>query len=222
MSGLRNRPGLPPLADALAVYVIVSGATPLETVRAVLAAGVKAVQFREKQMSTREQVQIAAELRSLCRAAGALFLVNDRTDVALAVAADGVHLGQDDLPVAAARRVLGADAIIGATCETPAEARLATAAGADYIGTGPVYATASKLDAGAPYGPAVVRRVSAATALPVVGIGGIGPGGAAPVIAAGGCGVAVISAVVGAPDPGAAARTLLAEVQAARAAGRFA
>jgi len=142
--------------------------------------------------------------------------VNDRVDVALAVAADGVHLGQDDLPVAQARQLLGPQYIIGATCETAAEVEMATAAGASYIGTGPVYATPSKPDAGAPYGPAVVARAHAATHLPVVGIGGIGIGTAAPVIRAGGCGVAVISSVLSASDPAAAARTLVSEVQSAK------
>lgn len=206
----------PPLADRLALYVIVSGTTPLPVVAAVLAAGAGAIQFREKNLPLRAQVEAAAAVRDLCRGAGALFLVNDRVDLALAAGADGVHLGQEDLPVAVARRLLGAGAVIGATCETAAEAQAAAAAGADYIGTGPIYATPSKADAGAPYGPAVVARVRAATALPVVGIGGIGPGSAAPVIRAGACGVAVISGVVGAPDPGAAARELLREVWEAK------
>lgn len=201
-----------PLADRLSLYAIVSGTTPPDTVRAILAAGAGAVQFREKQLPLGAQVEAARRLRSLCREAGALFVVNDRMDLALAVQADGVHLGQDDLPVSSARLVLGPGAIIGATCETPAEAVAATQAGADYIGTGPVYATGSKADAGHPYGPAVVERVARATDLPVVGIGGIAPGTAAAVIAAGACGVAVISAVVGAPDPAGAARALLSEV----------
>jgi len=163
-------------------------------------------------------MEIAAQMRALCREKGALFLVNDRVDLALVTGADGVHLGQEDLPVAAARRILGPEAIIGASCETASEARIATEQGADYIGSGPVYATPSKADAGEPYGPAVISRVRAATHLPVVGIGGIGPGGAAPVIAAGGAGVAVISSVVGAADPGAAAHALLLEVQKAKEA----
>ncbi len=213
------RSGLP-LAGRLALYVIVSGSTPPAVVQNILAAGAGTIQFREKSLPLPAQVEAAKRLRALCHAAGALFLVNDRVDLALATGADGVHLGQEDLPVGEARRLLGPGAVIGATCETAAEAAHATAAGADYIGTGPVYATPSKADAGAPYGPAVVSRVVAATPLPVVGIGGIGPGGAAPVIQAGACGVAVISAVVGAPDPGAAARAIRQEVAAAYASRR--
>lgn len=206
----------PPLESRLSVYVLVNGRTPLETLRSLLDAGVRAIQFREKQMPLPGQVAVAAEMHRLCREAGALFLVNDRLDLALAVSADGVHLGQDDLPVAEARRLLGERAVIGATCETPAEVRTAAQAGADYIGTGPVCATSTKADAGDAYGPAIVERVCAATHLPVVGVGGIGIGGAAPVIRAGGCGVAVISSVLSAPDPAAAARTLLHEVANAK------
>jgi len=206
----------PPLSELLSLYVLVSGTTPAEVVEAVLQAGCRMIQFREKRLSLPAQVEAAHRVREACRRHGALLLVNDRVDLALAVGADGVHLGQDDLPVAVARRILGPAAVIGATCETPEEARIAQEAGADYIGTGPVYATPSKADAGEPYGPAVVRRVSEATHLPVVGIGGIGIGGAAPVIEAGGVGVAVISSVVGAADPGAAARTILNEVRTAK------
>jgi len=207
----------PPLADRLALYVIVSGTTPLPVLEQILAAGAGSIQFREKHLPFREQVPIARSMGELCHRHGALFLINDRADLALTVGADGVHLGQDDLPLPEARRLLGPEALLGATCETEDEARTAVAEGADYIGTGPVYATPSKADAGEPYGPAVVGWVSRAAApVPVIGIGGIGPGGAAPVIAAGGCGVAVISSVVNAPDPGAATRTLLAEIAAAK------
>ncbi|MEW8978773.1 MAG: hydroxyethylthiazole kinase [Symbiobacterium sp.] len=209
----------PPLSERLSLYVLVSGTTPAEVVEAVLQAGCRMIQFREKHLPLAAQVEAARWVREACRRYGALFLVNDRVDLALAVGADGVHLGQDDMPVAAARRILGPEAIIGATCETAGEARAAEAAGADYIGAGPVYATPSKADAGAPYGPDVVRRVSEATCLPVVGIGGIGIGGAAPVIAAGAAGVAVISAVAGAADPGAAARAILEEVESAKRGG---
>jgi hydroxyethylthiazole kinase/thiamine-phosphate diphosphorylase len=206
----------PPLADRLAVYVIVSGQTPMAVLEAALDAGVGAVQFREKQQPFREQIRVATAMRNACHRHGALFLINDRVDLALAVAADGVHLGQDDIPVAAARRLLGPDAVIGGTCETEAEACIATEEGADYLGTGPVYATPSKADAGEPYGPAIAGRISRATPIPVVGIGGIGPGGAAPVVAEGACGVAVNSSVVNAADPGEAARRLLAEVYTAK------
>ncbi|MGE5674592.1 MAG: hydroxyethylthiazole kinase [Mycobacterium leprae] len=203
------------LADQLSVYVIVSGSTPSATLRQVLEAGVRCIQFREKQQSLPEQVNAARWMLELCRSYGALFLINDRVDLALALGADGVHVGQDDLPAHLARRILGPAAIVGVSCATPAEAALAEAEGADYIGTGPVYATGSKGDAGAPIGPAGLSVVCRSTSLPVVGIGGIGIGGAAPVVEAGAVGVSVISAVVGAQDPGAAARTLLAETKEA-------
>lgn len=206
----------PPLSERLALYVIVNGSTPLPVVEAVLQAGCRMIQFREKRLPLSTQVEVASQMNEACHNAGALFLINDRLDLALAIGADGVHLGQDDLPVALARRTLGPTAVIGATCETGAEARIAEEAGADYIGTGPVYATPSKADAGEPYGPAVVTRVSGATRLPVVGIGGIGLGGAALVIEAGASGVAVISAVVGATSPRAAAQMILHEVLEAK------
>lgn len=206
----------PPLDSQLSVYVLVNGTTSVATLQTLLDAGVRAIQFREKGLPLREQMAVASEMRARCHQGGALFIVNDRVDVAMAVAADGVHLGQDDLPVAQARLLLGPQAIIGATCETVAEVRAAAAAGASYIGTGPVYATPTKADAGAPYGPMVVERAAAATRLPVVGIGGIGIGTAAPVIRAGGCGVAVISSVLGAADPASAAQILVREVAKAK------
>lgn len=202
----------PPLDERLALYVLVNGTTPPDIITAILSAGTGTIQFREKSLPLPAQIAAATRIRDLCRTAGALFLINDRVDLALAVDADGVHLGQDDLSVSVARHLLGPQAVIGATCETATEARIATAEGADYIATGPIYATQSKADAGEPYGPAVVTRVREGTHLPVVGIGGIGQGGAAPVIAAGASGVAVISSVCGAPDPGAAARAILREI----------
>lgn len=209
----------PPLAERLRLYAIVNGETPLAAVAAMVAGGTGAVQFREKRLPLADQVAAAAQMARVCREAGALFVVNDRLDVALAVDAEGVHLGQDDLPVAAARRILGPHRIIGATCETPEEVRRAEAAGADYLGVGPVYATATKPDAGAPYGPEVIRRACAAARLPVVGIGGIGPGRAAAVVTAGAAGVAVASAILQAADPHAAAGALRREVDQALSGG---
>lgn len=206
----------PPLSDRLACYVIVSGTTPLEVVESVLEAGVKAIQFREKSLPMREQVAAAARMRELCREAGALFLVNDRVDLAQAVGADGVHLGQKDLPAAVVRRMLGRDVVIGISCGTEEEAQAAERDRADYIGAGPIYPTSSKPDARAPLAPGALERIVRSVSIPVVGIGGIGVGGAAPVIRAGARGVAVISAVVNAADPGKAAAQLLAEVEASK------
>jgi len=206
----------PPLSERLECYVIFSGTTPLEMVKAVLRAGVKVIQFREKSLPMREQVAAAARMRELCREAGALFLVNDRVDLAQAVGADGVHLGQKDLPAAASRRLLGPHAVIGLSCGTVEEAQAAEREGADYIGVGPVYPTSSKPDARPPLAAGVLEEIVQSVNIPVVGIGGIGVGSAAPVIRAGACGVSVISAVVNAADPGKAASQLLAEVRAAK------
>lgn len=206
----------PPLSESLELYPIISGTTPISVVRATLEAGAGIIQWREKKLPFRQQVPLAMTVRDLCHEFGALFLVNDRVDLAMAVDADGCHVGQDDLPVAVARQLLGPDRIVGCSCETAEEARCAEADGADYIGSGPVYATASKADAGDPYGPAVIERVSRATTLPVVGIGGIAPGNAAPIIKAGGVGVAVISAITAAENPLAASRALYFEVRQAK------
>ena len=147
-------------------------------------------------------------------------IVNDCVDVALAAGADGVHLGPDDLPVTAARGIMGPRALIGFSAGTPDEARDAAVAGADYLGTGAIYATSSKADAGPAIGVAGLVAVCRATRLPVVAIGGIGQGRAAPCITAGAAGVAVITAVTQAVDVERAARALRDEVDAARRAER--
>ncbi|MFY1831979.1 thiamine phosphate synthase [Myxococcus fulvus] len=207
----------PTLGEKLSVYVIVSGRTRESLLEAVLAAGVRAIQFREKDMPLARQLERARRFREQCREVGALFIVNDRLDLALAVEADGAHVGQEDLPADVARRLLGPDRILGVSCATEEEARIAIASGADYLGTGPLYSTSSKSDAGEPLGVGAVERICRGISVPVVGIGGIGPGRADPVIRAGARGVAVISAVEDAPDPEAAARALLREVQQAQA-----
>lgn len=209
----------PPLADRLACYVIVSGTTPLEVVDAVLRAGVQSIQFREKHLPMPDQVAAAARMRAMCRQAGALFLVNDRVDLAQAVEADGVHLGQEDLPPALARRILGPDAVIGRSCSTVEEARAANREEVDYIGAGPIYPTGSKADAGEPLGLGVLEEIVHSVRLPVVGIGGIHVENAAAVIRTGACGVSVISAVVHAANPGEAAAQLLRKVRASHIHG---
>jgi thiamine-phosphate pyrophosphorylase len=207
---------------SLRVYVVTdrrlqAGRSEVEVVAAAIAGGATAVQLRGKELTGRELVEVGRALRELTRRAGVLFLVNDRVDVALAVDADGAHVGQDDLPAAVARRLLGPGRILGVSAATPEEARAAEAAGADYLGVGSVFATATKADAGAPIGPAGLRAVVGATRLPVVAIGGITADNAVDVMAAGAAGVAVISAVVGAEDVTAAARRLAASVEAGHA-----
>jgi thiamine-phosphate pyrophosphorylase len=201
------------LRERLAVYVITDralarGRDEVAIARAALRGGATALQLRGKQQDARPLCELGRALLRATREAGALLIVNDRLDVALAIGADGVHLGQDDLPCAEARRIAGPGLLIGVSAESPRLAAAAERDGADYLGTGSVYATSSKADAGEPIGLAGLAEVVAATRLPVVAIGGIGPANAAACVAAGACGVAVISAVVAAEDPEAAAREL--------------
>ncbi len=205
------------LRERLALYVITDrglarGRDEVEIARAALRGGATALQLRGKDRDARPLWELGRALLLESRAAGALLFVNDRLDVAQAIGADGVHLGQEDLPCAEARRIAGPGLLIGVSAESPTLAQAAERDGADYLGTGAVYATSSKADAGAPIGVAGLAAVVAATRLPVVAIGGIGIANAAPCIAAGACGVAVISAVVGADDPEAAARELAAAI----------
>jgi len=177
-----------------------------------LAGGVDAVQVREKHRSAAQQLQIARRLREPTADAGVSLIVNDRIDVAVAADADGVHLGQDDLPVEAARQQLGEDAIVGQSVSTVEEATAAETAGADYLGVGAIYETSSKDDAGAPIGLDVVGSITDAVEIPFVGIGGVTPERAADVAAAGADGVAVVTAITRADDPAAATRELASAV----------
>lgn len=206
------------LRDRLSLIVITDpncgeGRAILDVVRAALRGGAPSIQLRGKEMAAREQVELARALLAETRAAGALLWVNDRLDVALAAGADGAHLGQDDLPVEAARRIAPPGFLLGISAETPELALAAERGGADYVGTGPVYATGSKADAGGAVGCGRIADVAAAVRIPVVGIGGIAAANAAEVARAGAAGVAVISAVMRAPDPERAVRALLRAVE---------
>jgi thiamine-phosphate pyrophosphorylase len=185
-------------------------------VEAALGGGVTVVQYREKSAGTRAMVEEARVLRELCRSAGVPFIVNDRVDVALAVDADGVHVGQDDMPAGLARRLIGRGKILGVSAGTPEEARRAEADGADYIGASPIFDTPTKTDAPPAMGVEGLRRLAAAVGVPVVAIGGVNAGNAASMIAAGASGVAVVSAIVAAEDVEAAARELRGVVDEAR------
>jgi thiamine-phosphate pyrophosphorylase len=180
-----------------------------DVVRAALRGGAPAIQLRMKDGSAREMADLARALLAETRPTGALLFINDRVDVALAVGADGAHVGQDDLPAAAARRIVPPGFLIGVSAETAELARRAEADGADYVGVGPVYATGSKADAGDAVGTGRISEVAAAVRIPVVGIGGITAENAQAVIRAGAAGVAVISTVMRAEDPEAAVRALL-------------
>lgn len=181
--------------------------------------GATLIQLRDKLSETCAMVATARAIKRALAPLGVPFVVNDRVDVALAAGADGVHLGQDDMTVEDARRLLGRDAIIGLSIKTVAEAEAAPVDVIDYVGSGGVYVTLSKTQKSAPIGPDGLARVIAtlhqrAPKLPVCGIAGIDAGNAGPVVAAGADGVAVISALSLAPDPAAAARTLRGVVDA--------
>ncbi|MCW6004508.1 thiamine phosphate synthase [Micromonospora sp. CPCC 205371] len=178
---------------------------------AVDAAGPElAVQVRvEDDVDDRDAYELAAKVVELCAAAGALCLVNDRLHVALAVGAGGGHVGALDLPVDAARRVLGPGAVLGATARDPGAARRAVAAGATYLGVGPAYATSTKDGLPPPIGPAGVAAVAAAVGVPVIAIAGVTAGRVPELLESGAYGVAVIGAIGRAPDPGAATIELL-------------
>ena len=162
----------------------------LEAVRA----GVSIVQYRNKNANSRQLYEEALGLRPLCR--GSLFVINDRVDIALAVQADGVHLGQEDMPYGAARKLLGAGKIIGLTVHSLEEALEASALGADYLGVSPIFATATKPDAGPPAGLELIREIKKKISLPLVAIGGIDLSNAPRVIAAGADGLCAISSVI--------------------------
>jgi thiamine-phosphate pyrophosphorylase len=170
-----------------------------------------------KHEPTRAIAETARRLAALCRDAGVTFIVNDRVDIALAVGADGVHVGQDDLWPASARALLGRGPFLGVSAATREEADEAVRTGADYLGVGAVYATATKADAGAPVGLARITELHRAVALPIVGIGGITIENAAAVIRAGAAGIAVITAVSLADDMVEATRRLREHVDAALA-----
>jgi len=169
-------------------------------VKAALKAKVKIVQYRQKSAQTRAMYGQALTLRRLCQDL-ALFLVNDRVDIALAVDADGVHLGQGDLPVRTARKLLGKKKIIGVTSHNLKEAGQACREGADYMAISPVFATTTKKDAGSPCGLDLIRLAHKTLGLPIVAIGGINLDNAASVVTAGSDCLCAISAVVANPDP---------------------
>lgn len=180
-----------------------------------LAGGCRMIQLREKEWPAGRLLPLAERLRERCRRAGATFIVNDRVDLALAVDADGVHLGQDDLPPRAARPLLKSGMILGRSTHSLAQAREARDDGAGYIAVGSMFPTSTKPDFQL-VGPELVRTIRPETTLPVIGIGGITLDNVAAVIRAGADGVAVISAVCGAADPAAAARRFLEAIHAAR------
>jgi thiamine-phosphate pyrophosphorylase len=193
---------------AAARLYLVTGAMASERLAAALAGGVDVVQLRMKDPEDDDAVLREAEVvRAACERAGALFVLNDRPDLVAAAGADGVHVGQDDVPVPQARTLVGPDGIVGLSTHTPEQVDAAAAAEVDYIGVGPVHATPTK-----PGRPAVgldlVRHAAAHAGQPFFAIGGIAPDTIGPALAAGARRVAVVRAIGEAADPGAVARTL--------------
>ncbi|MEB2284358.1 MAG: thiamine phosphate synthase [Myxococcales bacterium] len=186
------------------LYAIVdpldTGRDPLVLARAMLAGGARLLQLRLKTAATGELLATAAALRELTAAAGATFIVNDRADIARACGADGVHLGQEDLPVEAARPIAGPTAIIGFSTHSEKQLASARSTTADYFAFGPIFATTSKIKADPVLGCAELRAARALTTAPLVAIGGISAASAPAVLAAGADAVAVIAALVRAPD----------------------
>jgi thiamine-phosphate pyrophosphorylase len=182
---------------------------------AALEGGAPTLQVRVKSGSDRRRFETVAAVVERCRDAGATCLVNDRADFAVAAGADGVHVGGDDLPVAAVRRVVGPDALVGATARDPVSGLRLVEAGASYLGVGPVYVTSTKDGLPQPLGPRGLQAVAGAVPVPVIAIAGVGAGRVAEVLGAGAFGVAVVGAVADAEDPRAATRELVRAVASA-------
>jgi thiamine-phosphate pyrophosphorylase len=202
---------------AAGLYLVTSastsvGRTTLEILRCALNGGVKLVQLREKDVPTRELVELARAARTLTEASGALLIINDRLDVALAVNADGVHLGREDLPVPCARAI-APDMIIGASSHSVAEATEAQASGASYVNIGPLFPTGTKKWEGEFLGMEGLHRISSALSVPFTVMGGIKPEHISRLVAAGARTIAVVTAVTAADDPSAASRELISLIK---------
>jgi thiamine-phosphate pyrophosphorylase len=180
----------------------------LEIVTAAVNGGATVVQLREKHFSTRDFTEQALAIKDFLKDRGVPLIINDRVDVAQAIEADGVHLGQTDMPLEVAKKILGDSMIIGISAESLPDAIAAEQGGADYLGVSPIYATPTKTDTAPPLGLERLRKIRKAVRLPLVGIGGLNPDNAAEVIRNGADGVAVVSAIVAADDPKAAAVAL--------------
>ncbi|MCL1981345.1 MAG: thiamine phosphate synthase [Proteobacteria bacterium] len=189
-----------------------AGRTNIEVVREMITGGIRLIQYREKRpaKSFAEMLAECQAIRALTREAGVLFIVNDYPDLALLVDADGVHVGQDDFPVAEVRRLIGPDKLIGLSTHEPAQAAAAVTAGADYIGVGPIFSTQTKDDVCAPVGLEYLDQVVRTCPLPFVAIGGIKEHNLDEVVARGAATVCLVTEIVGAVDIAAAVRRLQA------------
>ena len=190
-----------------------AGRDLLGIVDAAIQGGVTVVQLRAKALPFREFLDLGLRAADRLAGTGVPLIINDRMDIALACGADGVHLGQEDMPLATARKILGGDRIIGISVNTAVEAGAAEVGGADYVGAGPAFATATKETALPVLGPEGVRSIKRAVRLPVVAIGGINAGNAAALANSGADGIAVVSAILGAQDAKRAAEELIKAFQ---------
>ena len=194
------------------------GRSNFEIVTAAVREGATVVQLREKNCSTREFIEQALAIKEFLKDHGVPLIINDRVDVAQAVKADGVHLGQSDMPLGLAKKILGDSMIIGISAESVQDAIEAEKGGADYLGVSPIYATPTKTDTAPALGLEGLREIRKAVRLPLVGIGGLNTENAADVIRSGANGVAVVSAIVAADDPETAAGDLKKIITEARQA----
>jgi thiamine-phosphate pyrophosphorylase len=190
------------------------GRNPLGVVTAALDAGAPVIQLRAKELPDRAVYELGSHVARECGARGACCIVNDRVDIALAIGADGVHLGAEDLPVPVARDLVGDRLLVGATARDPETARRHEAAGATYLGVGPAYSTASKEGLPEPLGPEGVERIASAVSIPVIAVAGVTASRVPELLAAGAYGVAVVSAVSEVSDARAATEELLAALDA--------
>lgn len=197
----------------LSLYVVTDrnlsrGRSEEEVVLSAIRGGATAIQLRAKDWTDAEFLEVARKIREITRKMDVLFIVNDRVPIALEVGADGVHVGQKDIPAREARKVLGDDFILGVTAENPEQAVRAEADGADYLGTRAVFYTTTKKYEGPPLGLSGLKQIVNSVKIPVVAIGGINKENARSVLTTGVCGIAVVSAVVAQPDIEDAARKL--------------
>ena len=214
-------PTMPTKELDLSVYVVLDGRFTrgrehLQVLTEIIRGGATCIQLREKELSGRDFYTLAGQVREQTEKHVVFFIVNDRLDIAMAVGADGVHLGQYDLPARAARRIMPAEMFLGVTVRNEQQAVQAQDDGASYLGAGSVYATSTKTDTGRPMGLINLSTICRRITVPVVGIGGINAANAGAVIGAGATGVAVVSSVVSAVDIAGAAREIVASVQEAR------
>jgi thiamine-phosphate pyrophosphorylase len=194
----------------------------IDVVRTALEAGVRAVQLRERDLPTRELLALAESLKRLADRSGARLLINDRIDLCLALSAAGVHLRSDHFPISRVRKLLGPRRLIGVSCHSVQDAIEAEAAGADFAVLGPIYETASKRPYGPPLGTGLLRAARAASAIPLLAIGGVRADRIPETIEAGASGAAVISAILGAEDVRASTRELIRILESEKARGPMA